>query len=204
MRRTWTLTAAVLFCVVGVAARAGAQAPAAPDPIVSFQMLVSGTGGQKVLDIRGAPNAASSEVPPVTITGGLRISPKLCARGYHLDLVLTRQSGAVADNRLTATVNAATLDRRTARCPFAGLPTRGLSSLHVVITAKSGTVMTFTARPLSPFGAVFGQLAIPVLTYYPLTNPLGSDRIRVEARYGRARVRVVTLSLIVASAAPVT
>jgi hypothetical protein len=200
--RTATLTIAVLLCVVAaLAGQAGAQAPT-PDPIVSFQMLVSGAAGQKVLDIRGAPNAASSEVPPVIITGGLMISPKLCARGYHLDFVFTRQSGAVIVNRLTATVNAATLDRRAARCPFAGLPAHGLSSLQVLITAKTGTVMTFAARPLARAGAIFGQLSIPKLTYYPLTNPLGNDRIHIEARYGHGRVRVVALSVAVASAPP--
>jgi hypothetical protein len=187
---------------MALATPAGAQAPAAPDPLVGFQLLVSGPGGQKVLDIRGAPNAASSEVPPVIITGGLMISPHLCARGYHLDFVFTRQSGAVVDYPLTATVAAATLDRRAARCPFAGLPAHGLSSLQVLITARTGTVMSFAARPLSRAGATFGALAIPMLSYYPLTNPLGSDRIRVQARYGRGRVRVVTLAVVVASAAP--
>lgn len=190
------------MCVVALAPPAGAQAPAAPDPIVGFQMLVGGAGGQTVLDIRGAPNAASSEVPPVIITGGLMISPKLCLRGYHLNFVFTRQSGAVLEHPLTATVAAATLDGRAARCPFAGLPGHGLSSLQVLITAKSGTVMSFAARPLSRAGATFGALAIPMLSYYPLTNPLGSDRIRVVARYGRGRVRVVTLVVDVASPAP--
>jgi hypothetical protein len=202
VRRTTTLTIAVLLCAVAVlVGRAGAQAPT-PDPIVSFQVLVSGAAGQKVLDIRGAPNAASSAVRPVIITGGLMISPKLCVRGYHLDFVFTRESGAVIDNRLTATVKAATLDRRAARCPFASLPIHGLSSLQVLITAKAGTVMTFAARPLARSGAIFGQLLIPMLSYYPLINPLGNDRIRVKARYGRGGVHIVTLSVAVASPPP--
>jgi hypothetical protein len=191
-----------MLCLLAlVGGQAGAQAPA-PSPIVSFQMLVRGAVGEKVLDIRGAPSAAGSEVAPVTVTGGLKISPRLCVRAYHLDFVFTRQSGAVVDVPLTATVNSARLDRRAAHCPFSGLPAGGLSSLRVSITANARPLMNFDARPLDRTGAVFGQLAIPTLRYDALTSPLGNDRIRVEAHYRGKRIRVVTLSVEVAPATP--
>jgi hypothetical protein len=139
--------------VAALAGQAGAQAPT-PNPIVGLQTLVSGAVGQKVLDIRGVPNAASSEVPPVITTGGPDDLAETVHRAYHLDFVCAHQTGGVIDNRLTATVNAATVDRRAAGCPFAGFRHTACRRCARLITAKTGTVTTFAAQSLARSDAI--------------------------------------------------
>jgi hypothetical protein len=142
-------------------------------PIISFQMLVGAPGGERVLDVRGKPKGASDS------RGTMKISPRLCEHIYELHFVYTTPDGHVGD-------------RPSRRCPYSGLPRRGLHAMHVDATIDGEKVMAFTAKPGARAGKTFDRLSIPLLRYYAAGPLSGLARVRVSARYESGRVHVAT------------
>ncbi|MGI9097467.1 MAG: hypothetical protein ACR2H2_03055 [Solirubrobacteraceae bacterium] len=186
---------ATLAVVGATTLLAGAPAVSPQGQISSFQMLVSGPDGNNVLDIRG------NLTPSMISHGTVKISPKLCERDYQLHLAFTGPGGrVVGDQRYDAKVHGARLDGRPQRCPYSGLPRRGLRSFQVLATLNGEKLMTFKARPRTRAGETFNRLSTPRLRYYSLATLSGRARIRVRARYRTGRVHVATFRADIAAA----
>lgn len=155
-------------------------------PIISFQMLVGAPDGERVLEVRGKPKDASDS------RGTMKISPRLCEHTYELHFVYTTPDGHVGDRPYQARVRGARIDGRSRRCPYSGLPHRGLHAMHVYATIDGEKVMAFTAKPGARAGKTFDRLSIPLLRYYAAGPLSGLARVRVSARYESGRVHVAT------------
>ena len=204
--RATALTAAI--AAVGATAFVAGPSTAAPvpphGPIVSFQMLVRGPDGRDVFDITGKPKDPTNVTPPLLSRGTMKISPKLCEHEYQLDFSFYRPSGYVGGQLYDAKIHGARLDGRPRRCPYSGLPRRGLRSFQVLVTIKGEKLMTFNAIPRTGAGETFNTVSIPTLRYYTFTTISGLARIRVRARYrtGRDHVATIRADIVAARTAP--
>jgi hypothetical protein len=146
--------------------------------------------GRLVTDIRGAPK--NLRVGGLFVsTAKVRFSPKLCEARYRLQFVFTTNKGEERKNSYGVRMRRGRLDGVDTRCPFAGLPRRGLSSMRVRVTIDENLLMSFVARPSTSRGRTFGRLRAPNVTFYRSSTPAGLARVWIRARYRSHRSHIV-------------
>lgn len=172
--------------LVNVSGPAVAQdGPLRLEPLVSYQASVKGPGG-RLLDIRGTPKNPKDLEAPFISTATARVSPKLCEARYRLGLSFTTNKGHVTKIPYVLRLHRGRLDGVAKRCPFAGLPRRGLKSMNVRVTIGGNLWVRFAARPSTRQGNPFGRLAVPALSFYRSTTPPGLVSVRLRAEYPSA------------------
>ena len=188
---TWCVTAIAAVTAAGsiTSERAVAQDLRPPGPLSRYEVSAKNRDGQKVFDIRGAPKNSDTEGVFVS-TGTVRFSPKLCESTYRLQFVYTTIRGSIAIKPFGVRVRRGRLDGVPKRCPFAGLPRRGLRSMSVRVSLNGNLLMHFIAWPSTRPGSPFDRLKVPTSVYRFGRTP-GLARVRVRARYRSSRPHIV-------------
>lgn len=185
-----------IVLVLGFAAGGGpATAQDAPPlpPLFSYQLSVTRPGAGTVLELRGAPADPNDVDAPFISRATVRVSPLLCQGSYRLAFALTTLKGRIAQVTYTARMHSGRHDGVAKRCPFAGLPARGLKSMQVRVTLDDEVLMRFSAMSSAHRGSPFAWLQVPSMSFYRTTAPGGLVRVRVRAlaRYRSGETRLL-------------
>jgi hypothetical protein len=155
-----------------------------------FQMSVERPNGF-VFDIQATRKDPYDTVPPLISRASMKFSPRLCEGAYRLAFVFSPVRGDIVKFPYAVRVRRAQLDGAPRRCPFAGLPPRGLKSIGVRISLNVNALMSFSARPATPAGKTFDRLEVPALRMYRFTAPGGLVRVQISARYSKGGPRKI-------------
>lgn len=184
----WTATAAIATAVLGNSASAVAQPHVLRlAPTVNYDLSVTNVDGDRVFDSQGAPNG--NAVDPVVLGGKVRFSPKLCDGTYQVTLVFTTNKGIRTPMNYTARVGRGRLDGISRQCPFAGLPSHGLTAMDVRANIGGARLLDFVAHPTGSDYA-FSRLDAPTIRFYR-THPAGLARVLIRARYPGHKSHIV-------------
>jgi hypothetical protein len=152
---------------------------------VRYEMSVDHPSQGFVFDLNATRKDPYDTAPPFISKASMQLSPKLCEGAYKLAFVFTPVRGGIVKFPYPVRVNQARLDGSSRRCPFAGLPRRGLRSMRVGIFVDGKILLRFSARPSSSAGETFKRLEVPAMRMYQFTAPGGHVRIQVSAGYSR-------------------
>jgi hypothetical protein len=156
-------------------------------PLVIYQMTIKNSDSHLVFDIRGEPT--NQTISPLILTGRMRLSPKICNGTYQVAFIYTTNRGRSTRILYTARVSRGRLDGVAAKCPYAGLPRRGLKSMNVQMTIHNELLLRFKALG-GKSGNPFARLGVPRLEVYR-TDPAGRLRIRIRARYPDRKPHII-------------
>jgi len=185
----WCATALMAAGLMSTSGSAVAQDVPPLGPRSSFQVFAKNSDSQRVFDIRGVPKISDIQEGFIS-AGTVRFSPKLCNATYRVLFVFTTK-GHVTKSPYRTQVRSARRDGITTRCPFAGLPSRGLKSMHVRATIAGKPLLQFRAHPVGRPGSTFARLKMPRMTFGRRNTPAGSIRVSVRARYRSHRQHTI-------------
>jgi hypothetical protein len=127
-------------------------------------------------------------------SGRVRISPDLCEAAYVVQFSIAPNKGRERSFPYPARMRSAKLDGVAKRCPFSGLPRRGLESLSVRATVAGRPLVRFDALPAGRRGDPLARLLMPELRFSRANIPLGVARATVRARYRAHRSHTVSFA----------
>lgn len=127
---------------------------------------------------------------PFDATGTVRFSPKLCNANYPLRFVFTTLRGDPKTYPYPARMRRGRLDGTARRCPFAGLPGRGMKSMDVRATIDNKPLLQFHATPSARPGNPFARLKHRLHFVRPNTQR-GTVRVLIRVHYRSHRSHTI-------------
>jgi hypothetical protein len=158
-------------------------------PLTTLELSTRNHRGHAVFNMRVAlkrPDTGGS----FDATGTVRFSPQLCEAKYRLHFVYTPLRGDAKTILYPARMRRGRLDGTRQRCPFAGLPDRGMKSMDVRAIINRKYLLHFDAKPSTRSGNPFARLKHRLHYGRPNTET-GTVRVRVRVHYRSHRSHTV-------------
>jgi hypothetical protein len=177
---------------------------AAPRPLVAqevpplglldtVRMSAENRHDQRVFDMQFSPKR-STRGGGFLASGRVHFSPDFCKAAYRVEFTITTNKGRERTYPYPARMRSARLDGVAKRCPFAGLPRRGLESLRVRATVAGRSLASIRARPSGRRGDPLDWLVMPELRFSRSNVPLGVVRVVISARYRAHRPHTISFA----------
>lgn len=182
-------TVVIVAALMSTTAPAVAQTLPRPGPFTSIELSTHNSRGHLVFDM--TVNARHPDIGgQFDATGRVRFSPRLCDARYRLRFVYTTNKGDSQEWSYPARMRRGRLDGTPQRCPFAGLPRRGMKSMDVRATINRKLLLHFDAKPSPRSGNPFAQLKHRLHFGRPNT-PSGIVVVRIRVHYRSHRSHTV-------------
>jgi hypothetical protein len=161
-----------------------AVAQTVPFPGAGDTLQISATGrdGRRALVMQITLKELTSDGGLVA-QGRVRFSPSLCVAAYRVRFTYTTNRGRRQSYPYPGRMRSGRLDGVAERCPFAGLPRRGLKSVRVRAVIDGRPLLHFRARPAGRPGDPFGWLKMPELVFRRPNTPQGLVSVVIRATY---------------------
>lgn len=185
----WCASVVIVAGLISTTASAVAQSVPRLGPLTTLELSTRNQRGHVVFNMTVAlkrPDTGGQ----FDATGTVRLSPKLCEAKYRLHFVFTALRGDAKTILYPARMRRGRLDGTRQRCPFAGLPERGMKSMHLRATINRKYLLHFDAKPSTRSGNPFARLKHRLHFGRPNTQT-GTVRVRVRVHYRSHRSHTV-------------